>query len=481
MRIVERKAVELHDKLAGVSSEFARWLDDGGAGRPLRKHHTQLLRLTDQLGGLVDAMDDELAAARLDGDDVLEVGRNLQLRILEVHRVWDFYRSKFGLRYVEWFREHLSAVDEFAWACLEPATLKDRRELPAAAVKAPPLVFLCGEFSPFLHARGTQFEVEEVADAPDSVPFLQLLTALPVPVIGLPWYQLTHLPDAVLVAHEIGHEVERGFDLEATTVSRLRAVQAELDRNRRGGWFAWLREIFADLYAVLAVGPAYVSALIDLLAADPDDIAAEPAGPQWTTHPPAALRIAITTAALEALGFETQATELRAAWAEAYPAAAGSAVTPFLDEVELVGAALLNAPYPQFGGATLPAVVRFTPAQQTETLRTVDQVSTRMAATTTDIRCLVAAARLAFERSPSTYQATPATGRSPQRLILDRIATLIDDRPRSAPLPPASRSLRSLRDDDRAAGAALAALLTGSGRAGPATPRSTEKGFTDDH
>jgi hypothetical protein len=283
VKIAERKLVELRDKLAGISDEFDRWLADAGERRPLRKHHSQITRLTQQLRGLVDRVGIDVVNAHHDGSGVLDDSRELQMRMLEVHRIWDFYRSKLNLRYVEWFRPYLGALDEFAWACSALADAHGRRPGGATTVKTAPLVFLSGEFSPFLHARQSSFDVEEVADAPNSLGFLQIISTLPVPVIGLPWYQLTHLADAVLVAHEIGHDVERDLAMTGTIGEHVRAVGHELPAQRRGGWFAWLPEVFADVYAVLAAGPAFVAALVDLLASDP----AEPVGPPWRSHPPA--------------------------------------------------------------------------------------------------------------------------------------------------------------------------------------------------
>lgn len=483
MQIAERKVVELREKVAGITAEFALWLAESGDTRPLRKHHSQIVRLTDQLGGLAGAVSAEIDAVPLDGDDILDVGRDLQMRMLEVHRVWDFYRSKLNLRYVEWFRPYLGALDEFASACYECAAQHDQRpNVPASALKAAPLVFLSGEFSPFLHARQTPFDVEEVDDAPDTVAFLQLVNALPVPVIGLPWYQLTHLPDAVLIAHEIGHDVERSFQLTSTTRDQLRGVQAQLPDGRRDGWFAWLPEIFADLYGVLAAGPAYVSALIDLLATDPTEVAAEPAAAPWLPHPPAALRVAITTAALHRVGFRTEAASLRASWAQAYPSSPADAAAPFADDVELVVATLAQGRYPQFGARALEQVVRFTAAQQTEATTACEAVRGGSVPPTADIRCLIAAARLAFDDGPDRYYVVPPRRqKSPQQLILDRALDLIDDRPRSLPPPIGTRSLPA-PNADRAAGATLLDLVTQSARtrrirsrtAGPPDPQPTD-------
>jgi hypothetical protein len=469
VQIAERKLAELRDKLAGISAEFDRWLAEAGERRPLRKHHSQISRLTAQLGGLVERVGQDLDAALGDRDGVLDDSRALQMRILEVHRIWDFYRSKLNLRYIEWFRPYLGTVDEFAWACYALADAHGRRpDASAPAAKTAPLVFLSGEFSPFLHARQSPFDVEEVADAPDTLGFLQIVSALPVPVIGLPWYQLTHLPDAVLVAHEIGHDVERDRRMAGTALEHVRAVGNALPAERRAAWIAWLPEVVADLYGVLAGGPAFVAALVDLLAVDPAEVAAEPVGPPWRPHPPAAVRVAVTTAALEHTGFAAEADAQRRAWAEAYPAVPTDPTAPLAADVPHVVGALLTRPFPQLGDQALPAVVMFTAAQQKAASAAADAVLDGQRPATGDIRCLVAAARLAFERKPDEYQRAQPPRKSPQQLILERAAEVIDDRPRGedrAQPDPA---------EDRKAGADLLALIERLDPRPARTARATE-------
>lgn len=474
MQLAERKIVELREKLGGISAEFGEWLAEADENRPLRKHRTQITRFTEQLHGLTDAVGVEIDAVGHDQDDVLDVGRALQLRMLEVHRIWDFFRSKLSLRYVEWFRPYLGVLDEFAWACYACAAEKDKRaDVPASALKAAPLVFLSGEFSPFLHRRQNPFTVEQVDDAPDTLEFLQLVHALPVPVVGLPWYQMTHLPDGVLLAHEIGHDVERSFQLTATTVDHLRSVQSRLHKDRRSGWFTWLPEVFADLYGVLTSGPAFVSALIDLLATDRAEVAAEPATPPWLPHPPAALRVALTSAALK-VDFPAEAATLRATWAEAYPTSRSSAVNPFLDDVDLVVCALTRSPFRQFGDLTLREVATFTVTQQQAAQTAGEAARVGQVPPTADIRCLVAAARLAFDADPHGYHAAEPGRKSAQQMLLDRAQHVIDDKPRGEEqADPAN---------DRAAGAALLDLVTRISRARGRRPPGTrgEEGAIDD-
>jgi hypothetical protein len=87
VKIAERKLVELRDKLAGISDEFDRWLADAGERRPLRKHHSQITRLTQQLRGLVDRVGIDVVNAHHDRSGVLDDSRELQMRLLEVHRI----------------------------------------------------------------------------------------------------------------------------------------------------------------------------------------------------------------------------------------------------------------------------------------------------------------------------------------------------------------------------------------------------------
>jgi hypothetical protein len=459
MGVAERKLAELQRKLAGITAEFDWWRADAGENRLLRKHQSQIIRMTDQLGGLAGRVEDEIKRARRDGGDILVTSRDLQLRILEVHRLWDFFRSKLNLRYVGWFGPYLAVADEFAWACYRPALDHDSRvDVPAAAVKTAPLVFLNGEFSPFTHLRQSPFEVEKVDGALDSVDFLQVLYALPVPVIGLPWYQVAHLPDVVAIAHEVGHDVARDFGLASATEAHLRAATATLPGPRRNRWFGWLPEIFADLYGILGAGPAFASALTDLLAADPALIAAELAEASPGKHPPAALRIELAAQALKETGFPGEAAAQRDAWREAYGPADPD--EPFLTDAEGVILALLDGRYPQFGEQTLRCVMTFSAGQQADADADAEKVLDGQEPASDDIRCLVAAARLAFDRDPGRYHGAAAEGaKTTQELILDRAVAAMNDRPRADGDEP-----ERAPDEDREAGADLFNLITSLAR-----------------
>ncbi|MER5266010.1 hypothetical protein ABTZ99_28380 [Actinosynnema sp. NPDC002837] len=428
MTTTDRKVAELRHKLAGIDADFARWRAETASGRVLRKHHTQVVRLTDRLGGVVERIGAELDAVAADGADVLRECRRLQLRMLEVHRLWDFYRSKLNLRYVEWYRPFLTAVDEFAWRCYDPAAAGRDREAP--------LVHLSGEFSPFTHLRETPFVVEDVPDALDTADFLGVVTRLPIPIIGLPWYQLVHLPDAVVIGHEVGHAVERDFGLLGTVRALTRPVLRTLPEARRDAWDTWLPEVFADLYGVLAAGPAFASALADLLVVDDARTAAEIDGPVLV-HPPAAVRLALTARALAETGFP----------------AAGTPCGRFEDDVAPMTTALLDGPYPGLGDRPLREVIAFTADQQRHAVTAADGLVDHQRPETSDVRCLIAAARLAFDREPALFAPPPPDRVNAQDLILDKVAKAVGDGSR------ADVGEGGPVVDDRAAGAELYDLI----------------------
>lgn len=429
-----RKMAELSEQLRGVESDFAHWSGETAEGSPLCKHHNQMGRLTEQLRGMTGRIDEELRAIAQDGDDVLRQCRRLQKRILEVHRIWDYFRSKFGQRYVSWYQGYLDAAGEFAWLCYEPAVhLK----------KAQPLVFMNGDFSPFMLDRSSHFSPER-AEGEQSPLYLRFVAALPVPVIGLPWYQVAHLADMVLIAHEVGHALWTDLGLEGDADAHLVAAakSSALPRDRREAWTRWLPEVFADLYAVHVAGPAYVAALADLLAEAPDAVEAEfSAPPENAAHPPASLRIAIATKALERNGFTEEAAAANRAWHEQYTVD-GSHLT----DVDPIVTALTDGTYEGFQKQSMRERVRFDKALHDKAANTATGLVKGQPTKMSDVRALVAAARLAFDLAPGNT--------APQRAVIARITELLDADTRRRRTPMRGRA-RPVAKTDLAAGAAL--------------------------
>jgi hypothetical protein len=400
----EPKLAGLRSKLSSLDTEFRHWRAESETAKPLRKHNTQIRRVTLpldalrlQIGG---RLDDLVAAPDGQADRIEEIER----MILDVHRIWEFFRSKLSQRYVEWFRQFLVATDQFVWDCYTPVRAAvDPAHVARDDVREPPMVFLNGGWSPFELSRGLEYEAEFVPE--EEFPkqrYRAILDDLPFPVIGVPWYQVRHLPDAVLLGHEVGHTIEDDFKL----TDRLEALLAQgLDEGKvkgahRAAWSAWLGEMFADLYGTLAAGPAFVGALIDLVAGPPKRIASELAkGPDWGVYPPAALRVHVALTALDDTGYPTESGKLRDRWTGMFPAHANQA---YEDDARPIVHALVHTPITELGGSPLVDILSFTPVATIAT-QSSDRMLKDYDPQSTDARALLAAARFAFETSPTRY------------------------------------------------------------------------------
>ena len=112
----QRKEAELLAKLASIDAELEYWQAQAGPQGVLAKHNSQLARVASQLTPVLARVRADIEAAELGA-----TWPRFERQILDLHRVWDFFREKLALRYVDWFADYLLAADEYAWACYEPA------------------------------------------------------------------------------------------------------------------------------------------------------------------------------------------------------------------------------------------------------------------------------------------------------------------------------------------------------------------------
>jgi hypothetical protein len=410
MGLAHRKAVELEQKLGSLGAEFKDWRDQSESDKsPLRRHHTQIRRVTMQLDGYRAEIATELQSVTAVEAKILADCRKLELDILAVHRIWDFFRSKFVQRHVARFETFLATVDEFAWACYEPA----RRRLaaghvPAEEVKEPPLVFFDGRSSPFASPRNRPYEAESVPseDLPPKG-FVDALKSLPIPVISLPWFETQHLPEALVLGHEVGHAVEEDFRLSGRLETLLEEAfdPARIPELRRPAWRRWYGEVFADIYGTLATGPAFVGTLLDFLAADPQGIAAERQPDSlglWGDYPTYHLRVLINLEVLKHLGFQAEAERLRGEWVGTYR---NHAMQAFEPDIPKVVKALVEGPYPELGGLPLKEVLAFSALEQEDAEADSRLLLAGQEPRGQEIRPLLAAVRLAFATDPKAFAA----------------------------------------------------------------------------
>lgn len=445
MDLARQRAIELVHQQEALRREFADWRARSQGGQPLEKHNTQIARLTAQLESFLAAMGQpDLANPSFDENE------RIYARLLGAHRIWAYFRSKLALRDVAWLSPSLKAADELAWKCYEPARLaaKTAGAIDANALKEPPLVFFNTDATPYAQARDMPFAPEGITSR-DALDFGLAILKLPIPLVGIPWFQLDHLPSSVVIAHEAGHAVDRDFGLRDVLTAALAA--APLPDDRKPAWSKWLPELLADCYGILGVGAAYVYALTDYLADKPDVVERETrTAPDWQTYPTRYLRVLFNLKVLEllALGID----ELTTAWTDAY---AFHQLDSFEDDLEPVAEIILGTALPVFGSKRLVDVIRFeADRDQKNALKQARNIVEGFQLDkSTPVRTLMAAATLAYVRDPLKYA---------ERNANDGVLNLI-----VAAIPPGVRKAEqlsgqqntNLQQADAAAGAALLDLF----------------------
>jgi hypothetical protein len=467
--LADRRRAELLAKLGSVEVEFQHWRDASEPGQPLRKHYRQIRRVTRALGACGARIKEDIEAAA--GNDVLARARRLERSILEVHRLWDYFRGKLALRSVSWFQQPLYAVDQLAWACYEPlqmavtgGQLTDHKE--------PPLSFFNGAWSPFAVGRGRVYEPERVEGAMlPTTSARDAIRKLPIPVVGVPWYLAAHLPDSPVVCHEVGHLAEQDFGLTGAVEAALEG--ADIDDDRRPAWRSWRSEVFADVYGCLGAGPAFVSTLMGFLTDDPAAITAQQvAAPGWGKYPTTDLRMAFNFEVLRQMGLHHPADALQQQWLAYYN---GDRMSAFRADAGSVAAALLQTPLAPLGNDVPPDEASGVPPRKCKRaladVLAFDQVTqdgvkteacdllARKAPDPTDARRLHAAVRLAFDANPVRFHDEDVAART-----LDALWDAQDQGVRrEAPAP----AVEDFERVDEAAGAAIYdAMLESQGTRG---------------
>jgi len=234
-----RKRAELSAKLHSVTDEHEHWLAVSKPDQPMEKHYSQVRAITGYLRPMAERLDQQVTDTR----DMRAGWRELEREVLDLHHVWSFLRDKWALRRLEEYCPYLVLADEFAWACYEPAQLRavDAGTVRLDAVREPPLVYLGPVDGPLTLARGDSIEDRFREEPLQSRTARALVRQLPLPVVAVPWYQLRHLPEALMIGHEVGHVVLVDFlglpAVEQLVVGRLTALgrpKAECDR-----WQKW--------------------------------------------------------------------------------------------------------------------------------------------------------------------------------------------------------------------------------------------------
>ncbi|MGW3206425.1 hypothetical protein [Streptomyces sp. NPDC001135] len=212
-------------------------------------------------------------------------------RVLDLHHVWDYYRTRLLLRRVRDYRRVLDVADEVAWECYGPVL-----GLTGARAKEPPLVAFSRAAAPRAHRRGSAYHDLLPRGGIHTREGREAAARLPFPVIDVPWSFGSHLPALLTVAHEAAHHIDddRGLGDEI----RRRVTTAGLPPGRAVPWERWSGEAFADVCAAVLCGPAYGAVLAELLDAGDDVDERDFDG----AHPPPGARLRLAGAAARLAG-----------------------------------------------------------------------------------------------------------------------------------------------------------------------------------
>jgi hypothetical protein len=452
--LTARKRRELTAYAGSLEDELGSWLAATDCGTDLDKHHRQVRTIAGILRTLAAPINAAASAETVTLDDVARV----EAQLLGLHMVWDFFRAKLSARCVTWLRPPLEAADELAWSCYEPALQRLARE----DEREPPLVFPNADSSPFTIPRGGAFVLGPADDpALTAGELAEALQALPIPVIGIPWLQGRHLLGALVIGHEVGHDVEHALELGPVLDGLLR--EGIESPERRAAWLQWRAEVFADIYGTLVGGPSFTATLIDFLAGERRIVAGRRlSAPMFGAYPTRPLRVLLSLATLRRLNFDQQATSLHDLWFEAYPT---HEMTEYEPDIEPVVDWVLTGPYPQLGGEGLQSLMTFTREMQESAENSAARLVIGAEPYATDPRVLFAAARQAYERQPAEYLSKRHADQVVQKVRDGRMAGVrAEDRE-------ATRIDRSERDDR--ATMRLADVL---GRAGERRAMATQGG-----
>lgn len=407
MTAVARKTAELESKIASIGAELKFWCDESEAGCPWEKHHSQIRRVALTIETAAGKVAEELKKS-VDENTVLDNARRLEQLTIDLHSLWEFYRGKLLMRATDPFRRHLVMADELAWACYEPAL--DRID---SLRKEPPLTFFNTATSPYMLPRDQSYRAFVDASRLRNEDALKLLKALPIPVIGIPWFQSSHLPDVLIVAHEVGHHVE---ELGLTTDLETAIAGANVAAGHAEAWKKWGGEVFADVYATLALGPGFTTALADFLATGRASIETEARrAPHWGDYPTAWMRMLISVFVLRRT-FKAEADDIETKWRTAF---GDHAMTAWEGDCAEIATAIVDHGY--LGGELgLSDLACFTEIQQEHAVTAKENALRGAAIGSIDVRALVAGAALAFAEKPERFD-KPVAGKSPQTRIAEQI------------------------------------------------------------
>lgn len=264
--VVRREQTEI--EFLRLKTEFSIWWSERRTQDSLNQYQTQLNAIKSLLDGAIDYLQTQLNALDLNvpPGDFYESCRLFDLRVIWLRKVWRFYKEKFDQRADKTLQPILRAADEVVWSCYRQIADKAKLYVPEFKYGPAPLPFIEASFSP----ESFPSELVPYDLKPSETGFLQnLLNQLPIPLVSLPQSCVTAPWWLVYIGHEMGHHVQYAL-LDKRRFIKLFQVQVEDVVKNNGGieddaakWGRWSKEIFADVFSVLMMGPWAVWSMME--------------------------------------------------------------------------------------------------------------------------------------------------------------------------------------------------------------------------
>jgi hypothetical protein len=283
-----------------VSGGISDWLDKRRKADSRGQHTTQLTAIGAVLGRILAQLEQEQKGlTNSDVGALYEACHRFDRRTVWLERLWRFFQSRFDQREDPERAAVLGVADELVWSLysgpVQKATLLGLRSGPSPA----PVAFIEAQYSP--EAYPTEVVPPDLKDEGEATSLLkEHLNKMPAPVVRMapacvaaPWL-------VVYLAHEVGHHLQYDLLPQRKLVTEFRqVVETAVEQNTGSSseaklWGGWSKEIFADLFSVMAVGKAAVWAMGEM-----EFTAAKGLDEERTGYPPPGTRLALLAEACD--------------------------------------------------------------------------------------------------------------------------------------------------------------------------------------
>lgn len=358
-QIVMLRREQLKRKIEALDREVQAWIVRCSDHPRLQANYSQLLAIRAMLVIFTDRQ--RADCAQLGAADFPRDAYYLAEDIALAQEVWDYFRDRLELRLHPEFQARIAVADTVVWDCYIP--VMRQTALASARLHEPPLTGLASLMFAQTWRRGQQPHLRGKSLLGGS--------ALPIPIIDLPWDSLENLWELLAVPHEVGHNLETELGLAPELTKALAAALADAPEAVLTDWKHWRSEVIADLIAVQLMGPPYAEYLLDLLLMPPSLALAD------SDHPPPLVRMAYLCKSFATLlpaatmdAAVTYATDVssRALAADAADLAARCAAIyhpppaeePVYATIPAVIRALMDTPLEALQGRTIRALMPYT-------------------------------------------------------------------------------------------------------------------------